>query len=104
MGKSKEQFESEHEAFRARLQAIHRGPIGKAAKVAVNNLRKAYYEAALAHWKELGNRASTGWAQPPEADFQTPSPPKQCAGTVRNTLIHYFAINPNDPPGSRKGE
>lgn len=104
MGKPAKQYEVEHEAFRARLQKIHQGPIGKTARSAMNALRQAYYEAALEHWKELGNRASTGWSQPPEADFQTPSPPKQCAATVRDTLARHFAINPNDPPGSRKGE
>lgn len=104
MRKPTEQFEAEHEAFRARLQEIHRGPIGKTARIAMNALRDAYYEAALEHWRELGNRASTGWSQPPEADFQTPSPPKQCAATVRDRLAHHFAINPNDPPGNRKGE
>lgn len=40
MAKSTEQFEAEHEAFRARLHEIHSGLIGKTAQAAMNNLRQ----------------------------------------------------------------
>lgn len=100
MPKSAARFESEHAAFQKRLQAIHASPIGIAAQDAMNALLAAYREAALEHWRELGNRASTGWGQPPEADFQKPHTADVCADWIARTLAGYFSSDPNDPPGS----
>lgn len=103
MAKPRNQFDAEHEAFRKRLQAINASPVGIAARDAMNALRAAYRNAALEHWRELGNRASTGWHSTPEGDYQTPQPVERCANSVTDRLAHHFSQNPNDPPGSRKG-
>lgn len=99
MPKSPEQFKSEHKAFRARLRKIHKSEIGIAARNAMNGLRAAYKAAALDHWKELGNRASTGWGSVPEGDYQSDYDPEQCADSIANVLAEYFSNDPNNPPG-----
>lgn len=104
MPKSKEEFERDHAVFQKRLRAINRGPTGQAAKKAMNDLRQAYYDAAIEHWKELGPRASTGWSQPPEADYQTAVSVEQCAGSVRDVLAQHFAYDPNNPPGKARSK
>lgn len=99
MPKSRDQFSAEHKAFRKRLQAINKSAVGIAARGAMNNLRAAYREAALLHWAELGNRASTGWGSVPEADYQTARTPTQCADEITRVLVTYFATDPDNPPG-----
>jgi hypothetical protein len=101
MPKSKETFDREHKAFRARLQKIHQGPIGQTASRAINDLRKAYYDAALEHWAELGNRASTGWGSIPQGEYQGTRTPEQCADEISRVLAQYFSNDPNDPPGNK---
>src|ERR1043166_8246688 len=100
MPKTNEQFNTEHEAFRRRLRAIHKGPIGQAAKSAMKDLRKAYRDAAVEHWRELGPNASTGWGPIPKE----PSMRARYADDISRGLAEYFSNDPNDPPGSKKVE
>lgn len=102
MPKPYDTFAAEHAAFRKRLRAINASPVGVAARDAMNALRAAYRNAALEHWKELGNRASTGWGSTPEGDYQTPQPVGRCADSIMRTLVGHFALDPNDPPGNER--
>lgn len=101
MAKSSAEFRKEHEAFRARLRAIHDSAIGQAARVSMNDLRKAYRGAALEHWRELGPKASTGWGATPDSGTRNV---EQCADTISSVLAQYFSNDPDDPPGSMKAE
>src|SRR6185369_11655635 len=100
MPKTKEQFNTEHEAFRRRLRAIHKGPIGQAAKSAMKDLRKAYRDAAMEHWYELGSNASTGWGPIP---IKT-SLCARYADDISRVLAEHFSNDPDDPPGQKKVE
>lgn len=90
-------------AFQQRLRQINRSPEGQAALKALQDaqrwFREQYRQAALAHWKERGNSASTGWGCVPEGQYQESLKPSRCAVALAEKLAEYVGENPFDPPG-----
>lgn len=99
--RNKEQdYDANHAKFAARLRAINASDDAKAAVAALIKLRDLYRRAALEHWKELGNHASTGWGQTPAADeYNDARDPNDCADWIARELIRALACHPVELPG-----
>ncbi|HEX5704891.1 MAG TPA: hypothetical protein VFX97_16960 [Pyrinomonadaceae bacterium] len=88
-------------AFIRRLKEINRSPQGrdalKSITTAKDYLREQYRLAALAHWKERGNDASTGYGCVPEGRYQKKLNPSDCAKELADKMVDYAAADPSDP-------
>lgn len=93
MTKRKQDFEREHAAFQERIAEIEKTPTARGARKVIKELDTMYRGAAIAHWKTLGNRASTGYGQTPEGQFQSPRTPANCAEEVARGLMDGFVFD-----------
>lgn len=94
-------IDDDNEAFAERVHEIQISQEGKAALSAIrkakNYLSREYKKAALAHWKERGDEASTGYGCVPaeHVDHTVAS----CAAMLANKLIEYDArATPDSQP------
>lgn len=96
-------IEENNKVFAKRLQAINNSPQGKLALKAMRDaqrwFKKQYYKAALRHWKEQGNSASTGYGYEPEGRYQTKKQPLHCASQLAEKLARDVGEYPDIPPG-----
>lgn len=102
-------IEENNAAFGKRCEAIVYSSEGKAALKAIADakrwLREQYRQAALAHWKENGNSATTGWGCVPEQAYSPKRRPSDCARVLADELATHASERPDLAPGLRyKGQ